>query len=139
VLQVVQEAATLANQLEQPATRTVIVGVLLEVVREVGDPLAKDRYLDFGGTGVRLVEAVTVDYRRLLLISQSRITSLFSRANGQSILPLGLREYTLALPINNLECLRQHLEAGGCITGQLAIRLDLEPEWRFDANRSRLL
>jgi len=47
-LQIVQQPATLPDQLEQPAPRVVVVGVRLEVVGEVIDPFAEDRDLDFG-------------------------------------------------------------------------------------------
>jgi hypothetical protein len=46
-LQVIQQAATLADQLQQPAPRIVVVGVRLQMVGEVVDPLAEDRDLDF--------------------------------------------------------------------------------------------
>jgi hypothetical protein len=46
-LQVVQQAATLADQLQQPTPRIVVVGVRLQMLGEVVDPLAEDRDLDF--------------------------------------------------------------------------------------------
>jgi hypothetical protein len=46
-LQVIQQAATLADQLQQPAPRIVIMGVRLQMVGEVVDPLTEDRDLDF--------------------------------------------------------------------------------------------
>jgi hypothetical protein len=63
-LQVVQQPATLADQLEQPAPRIVVVGVRLEVVGEVVDPFAEDGDLDFGRSGVLLIEAVRLDDAR---------------------------------------------------------------------------
>jgi len=45
-LKVIEQPATLANQLKQAPPRIVIVGVRLEVVGEVIDPFAEDRDLD---------------------------------------------------------------------------------------------
>src|ERR1700682_2604013 len=70
-LQIVQQPAALADQLEQPAPRVVVVGVRLEMVGEVIDPFAEDRDLDFGRPGVLLVEAVRLDHARLDACCQS--------------------------------------------------------------------
>ena len=47
-LQVVQQPAPLADQLQQPAARIVVMGVRLEMVGEVIDPFAEDCDLDLG-------------------------------------------------------------------------------------------
>jgi hypothetical protein len=47
-LQIVQQAASLSDQLEQPAPRIVVVGVRFQVVGEVIDPFAEDCDLDLG-------------------------------------------------------------------------------------------
>jgi hypothetical protein len=47
-LQIVQQAAPLADQLEQPAPRIVIVGVRFQMVGEVIDSFAEECNLDFG-------------------------------------------------------------------------------------------
>lgn len=47
-LQIVQQAAALPDQLEQPATRIVVVGVRFQVVGKVIDPFAEDCDLDLG-------------------------------------------------------------------------------------------
>jgi hypothetical protein len=70
-LQVVQQPATLADELEQPAPRVVVVGVRLEVVGEVIDPFAEDCDLDLGRPGVLLTEAIGVDDARLGRCCQS--------------------------------------------------------------------
>src|ERR1700694_670225 len=70
-LQIVQQPAALADQLQQPAPRVVVVGVRLEMVGEVIDPFAEDRDLDFGRPGVLLVEAVRLDHARLDACCQS--------------------------------------------------------------------
>ena len=50
-----------ADELEQPATRVVVVRVLTEMVRESPDALGQERDLDLGGAGVSLVGLVFVD------------------------------------------------------------------------------
>jgi hypothetical protein len=52
----------------------VVVGVRLEVVGEVIDPFAEDRDLDFGRSGVLVVQTVGLDDARLDSCCQS-ITS----------------------------------------------------------------
>ena len=47
-LQIVQKAAPLADQLEQPAPRVVIMGMRFQMVGEVIDPFAEDCDLDLG-------------------------------------------------------------------------------------------
>jgi len=47
-LQIVQQAAALPDQLEQPAPRIVVMGVRFQVVGEVIDPFAEDCDLDLG-------------------------------------------------------------------------------------------
>jgi hypothetical protein len=81
-LQVVQQPATLADQLEQPASRVVVVGVRLEVVGEVVDPFAEDGDLDFGRSGVLLIEAVRLDDARFDARCQSVFLLKFARPNA---------------------------------------------------------
>ena len=47
-LQIIQQPAALADKLEQPAPRVVVVGVRFQVIGEVIDPFAKDCDLDLG-------------------------------------------------------------------------------------------
>ena len=47
-LEVVEETAPLAYQLEEPPPRAVVVAVQLEMFGEVVDAFAEDRDLDFG-------------------------------------------------------------------------------------------
>src|SRR5215470_6678198 len=54
-LQVVQETAAPADQLEQPATRVVVVLVRPEVLGQLVDALRKHRDLDLRRAGVGLV------------------------------------------------------------------------------------
>ena len=49
---VIEQAAPLAHQLEQAPPRMVILGVGLEVIGEIGNPLGQDRDLDFRRPGI---------------------------------------------------------------------------------------
>ena len=51
-LQVIEQAATLAHQLEQPPTRVIVFLVRLEVVRQFVNPLRQQRDLHFRRTRV---------------------------------------------------------------------------------------
>jgi hypothetical protein len=53
----------------------VVVGVRLQVVGEVVDPFAEDGDLDFGRSGVRLVQAIGFDHACLGRCCQSVDTS----------------------------------------------------------------
>src|SRR5262249_17223810 len=53
-LEVVQEAAALADELQQPAARMEILDVRLEMVGEHVDALGEERHLDLGRSGVVL-------------------------------------------------------------------------------------
>lgn len=61
ILEVVEQATPLANQLEQSVTCRVIVGMFFEVVGEVADALTEDRDLHFGCPGVVRAIAVLLD------------------------------------------------------------------------------
>ncbi len=56
-LQVIQQAAALANQHQQATPRSVILLVRLEMLGQLANPLTQNRDLDFRGTGVRIVGA----------------------------------------------------------------------------------
>ena len=55
LLEVVEKAATLADELEQATARMVVLLVGLEVLGEIGDALGDERDLDLGRAGVGLV------------------------------------------------------------------------------------
>jgi hypothetical protein len=59
--QVIQEAPALTHQLDQTPPGVMVLGVDLEVVREVIDPLAQDSHLHLGGAGVHVMQPVPVD------------------------------------------------------------------------------
>src|SRR5690242_4985216 len=65
-LQVVQQAAALADELEQPATRVKILDVRLEMLGKHVDALGEERHLDFGRPGVVLGALVLGDDARLV-------------------------------------------------------------------------
>ena len=56
--QVVQQTASLADNLQKPPAGAVIFFVRLEVFGEVGNALAKDGNLDFGRPRIRGVDTV---------------------------------------------------------------------------------
>src|SRR5688572_8106108 len=74
-LQVVQQAAALADQLEQAPTGMVILGVHLEVLGEVVDPVAENGDLHFRRTRVRIVRAICPDDPALAVLRQSHWSS----------------------------------------------------------------
>src|SRR6186997_3660309 len=59
-LQIIQEAAALADQLQEAAARVVILGVRLEMFGQIADPLAEERDLHFRGARVAVVSLVAV-------------------------------------------------------------------------------
>src|ERR1035438_4849426 len=66
LLEVVEQAAALADHDHEAAAAVVVLGVGLEVLGEVVDALREDRDLDLRRTGVRLVLLVVVDDDLLL-------------------------------------------------------------------------
>ena len=74
VAQLLANAATI----EEATPRVVVLLMRLEVLGEIGEPLAEERHLHLGGPGVRLVRPVRRDDRRLLILAEShRLTSLY--------------------------------------------------------------
>ena len=59
--QIVEQPATLADELQQPAARRMVFGVVAEVFRERADALAQHCHLDLGGAGVRFVAPMLRD------------------------------------------------------------------------------
>src|SRR6185295_1558020 len=68
--EVLEEAATLADQHQQAATGVVVLLVGLEVVGEAVDPLGQQRDLDLGRAGVALVDLELLDQTLLLVLGQ---------------------------------------------------------------------
>src|SRR5262245_57442049 len=60
-LQVVEQAAALADELEQPAARVVVLLVGLEVLGELVDPLREQGHLHLRRPGVLLVRPELLD------------------------------------------------------------------------------
>jgi hypothetical protein len=67
LLQIVEQAATLADEHEKSAAGTVVFLVRFEVVRQLTDPLTEQCDLDFRGTGIGGMRAVRVNHGLLLL------------------------------------------------------------------------
>src|SRR4029078_5568084 len=68
LLQVVEQASALPDQLQQAAARVVILRVGLEVLGQVVDALAQDGYLHFRRAGIGLVSAVGPNNFRLAIL-----------------------------------------------------------------------
>jgi hypothetical protein len=66
-LEVVEQAAALADQHEKSAARAVVFLVRLEVLRQLADAFAQQRDLNFGTAGIALVSTVAVNEGSLLL------------------------------------------------------------------------
>jgi hypothetical protein len=71
--EVVEKPTSLTNHLQKPATRVVISGVNLEVLRQVLDLLRKESDLDLRRTRVRLVQSVLIDDAPLLILGQRHV------------------------------------------------------------------
>src|SRR5687767_12510906 len=65
-LQVIEQLAALADQLEQPATRVEILDVSLEVLGEPVDALGEKRHLDFRRAGIGARTLILLHDLRLL-------------------------------------------------------------------------
>src|SRR5437879_13052544 len=66
-LQVLQQAAALADHFQQAALPVVVLGVRPEVIGEAVDPLGEQRDLDRGRARVPVMLPVRPDWRRLVL------------------------------------------------------------------------
>src|SRR5262245_42657208 len=67
-LQVIEQAAALPNEFQQPAAGVVIFCVGFEMLCQVVDSLAEKRNLNFGGSGVVLVGLVIADDFSLVIL-----------------------------------------------------------------------
>jgi hypothetical protein len=65
--QVIQQASALSHHLQQSPTRMVILPMNLQMLRQIADPFAQDRYLDLRGTRILLMAAEVLDNRSLSL------------------------------------------------------------------------
>src|SRR4051812_3353993 len=71
-LEVVEEAAALPDQFQEPPPRMVVLLVRLEVFREVEDPFGEQRDLHLGGAGIAIVRAEPGDDVLLLAFEMQR-------------------------------------------------------------------
>ena len=82
-LEVAQQAAALADEHQQAATRVVVLDVRAQVLGELVDPLGHQGDLDLGGAGVVLGAAVLADELALLLagdlIEAGRLAAALAR------------------------------------------------------------
>src|SRR5205823_429152 len=69
-LQVIQQAAPLADELQQPAAGVMILRMRLEMVGEVIYSLTEEGDLDFGGTRVAVVRSIAADNFGLAVLAQ---------------------------------------------------------------------
>ena len=83
--QIVEEAASLADEHEQATARMVILRVGLEVLGEVGDPFGEDCDLHFRRTGVSLVGLVGTDQVGLAIFRKCHsVLHVRSRAESRT-------------------------------------------------------
>src|SRR5690606_1491815 len=101
VLEVAEEPAALAHEQQKPTTRVVVVLVLLEVLREVLDPLGEDRDLHLGGSGVCGVGGVLVDDRLLDVCIQCHRGIPFLSLRGA---PHRLRGLSVSAAVQTATC-----------------------------------
>ena len=73
-LHVIEQAASLADELHESTARVMIALVDLEVLGEMGDPVRQERHLDFGRSRVRRVSLKVLD--DLLLLSHNVLFAL---------------------------------------------------------------
>ena len=66
-LEIVQQATTLADQHEKTAPRSMVFLVRFEVLRQLANPFAEQRYLYFWAAGVGCMRAILVNEGLLLL------------------------------------------------------------------------
>ena len=68
--QVAQKISSVTNHLKQAAAGMMIVGILLQMLGQLIDASSQDRDLDFGGTGILLVQLIGFDHRILGILFQ---------------------------------------------------------------------
>src|SRR2546423_7885415 len=69
LLQIVEKAATAADELEQSAAAVMVLRVRLEMLGEVGDAIREKCDLHFGSSGIAVMGAILGDQVRFLLFS----------------------------------------------------------------------
>src|ERR1700722_2287879 len=83
-LEVVEQPAPAADQHQQAAARMVILGVRLEMIRQVVDAFAQNGDLYFRGTGVCVVRLVTANQLGLAVFAQRHAAVLHERSRTGS-------------------------------------------------------
>ena len=75
LLEVVQEAAAAADQLQQPTARVMVLRVRAQVLRELVDPLREERDLDFRRAGVVPGSTMLADDLALRFLCESQFSA----------------------------------------------------------------
>jgi hypothetical protein len=78
LLDIVEQAAAGRNQLQQAATRVIVLTVALEVLGQVGNALGQDGNLNFRRTSVIWLDGIFLDQRGFAL-SSNRPRSILSK------------------------------------------------------------
>src|SRR5262245_7582273 len=80
-LQVIEQLAALAHQLEEPAARMEVFDMRLEMLGEAIDALGEQRDLHLGRAGVLAGALVLLNHLLLLYDLQCHLVSLFTRSS----------------------------------------------------------
>src|ERR1700710_220231 len=91
LLDVVEELASLRNELQEATAGMVVLDVGLEVPGEIGDAFRKDRDLHFGGAGVAGFRRIFGDERLLALCSDRHRSSFRKRETPAGMAEPGCR------------------------------------------------
>src|SRR4029453_10831930 len=81
LLEIVEQSATLADELQQAAPRVMVFRVALEVLGQVADALAQNRDLHLRRPGCRVVGAIRPNHFRLSILRQGQVSVLHARSS----------------------------------------------------------
>src|SRR5918992_4118750 len=80
-LQVIEQAAAAADQLEQAAAAVMVLGVGLEVLGQLGDAVGEQGHLHLRGPRVGVVDTVVLDHSlSALSLLQNALSLCFTRS-----------------------------------------------------------
>src|SRR3970040_964739 len=82
LFQVIQQATPVPDELQQSAAGRVVLGMGLEMFRQVCDPLGDEGDLNFWGTGVRILLLEILDQLGLLLFRHHKTSLLKVKFHG---------------------------------------------------------
>ena len=69
-LEVIEKATTKSNHLQQATSRMVVLRVRLEVLGQVTDSFAQDRYLNLWGSGIGIMQPIRPDEVGFLILGE---------------------------------------------------------------------